>query len=741
MKKIVFIILILTVIRVEIRAQATIQEARNLGPGASVTITGIATNGDEFGVIRYVQDATAGIAAYGSAVSGVEPGDEVTISGTLKNWNNLLEIDPITSVNINSSGNSLPNAQIITPSQMDESYEAEIIRIDNAVFSDGGVFSGNTNYFVVASGQYAQIRINSNSNLVGQPIPMGEVSLIGICSQYSPTDPDEGYQLLLRSTDDIIPESAISFTSLLSIDNISTSGFDLHWTTDQSGSTEAYYGNTPALELGVLAGTGGSTDHTLSITGADPSEVFYVRAFSVKDGDTAYSGIYPSVFITQSTSSGEMTAYFNREVDHSVSSGVNATFIGTYMDDTLINYINRAQHSIDFTMYSWNESGMSSITNALNSAYARGVDVRVVHSYEPANSAIANLDAGIGTMRAPEPAYPAYGLMHNKFVVFDAYAPDASLSYVWTGSTNMTSQQVNTDPNNVLIIQDQSLAKAYTLEFNEMFGSNSTTPNASAAKFGPDKIDNTPHHFIIDGKEVECYFSPLENVNSRIIELINTADEELFIITMLITRTQIGYAIRDAANAGVNTKVIVNDEAECYETVVSTLAGALGENFKETGEIGIMHHKTMIIDQGFPGSNPVLLTGSHNWSASANDRNDENTLIIFDAELANIYYQEFVERFNNGIVITDLKEEKLNDHFTLYPNPVSSRLYFRSDIIGNEDANIHIMNVLGEVILHKSIGIEQINNEFMDVSSLSPGVYFVSVSLSGQSMIQKLVIQ
>ncbi|HYX06621.1 MAG TPA: phospholipase D-like domain-containing protein, partial [Bacteroidales bacterium] len=60
-------------------------------------------------------------------------------------------------------------------------------------------------------------------------------------------------------------------------------------------------------------------------------------------------------------------------------------------------------------------------------------------------------------------------------------------------------------------------------------------------------------------------------------------------------------------------------------------------------------NKYMVVDQSLPASDPVVLTGSHNWSAAAEDRNDENTLIVHDATIANIYYQNFVKRFMDNL--------------------------------------------------------------------------------------------
>ena len=48
-----------------------------------------------------------------------------------------------------------------------------------------------------------------------------------------------------------------------------------------------------------------------------------------------------------------------------------------------------------------------------------------------------------------------------------------------------------------------------------------------------------------------------------------------------------------------------------------------------------MHHKVIVVDER------VVITGSYNFSASAEERNDENTLIIHSPEIAAHYLKEF----------------------------------------------------------------------------------------------------
>ncbi|MDY0078536.1 MAG: phospholipase D-like domain-containing protein, partial [Bacteroidales bacterium] len=186
------------------------------------------------------------------------------------------------------------------------------------------------------------------------------------------------------------------------------------------------------------------------------------------------------------------------------------------------------------------------------------------------------------------------------------------------------------------------------------WGSHGDNPNAANAKFGSKKKNNTPPAFRINGKYVESYFSPTDGVNAKIVETINTADHDLSISTMLITRIEMADAIAERAGAGIATNVITNSEGGNNSNVNATLTAALSTHFTfDNVSSGILHHKYMIVDQGAPASDPMLWTGSHNWSAAADNENDENTLIIHDATVANIYYQEFVKRFvdNQGVLI------------------------------------------------------------------------------------------
>ncbi len=82
----------------------------------------------------------------------------------------------------------------------------------------------------------------------------------------------------------------------------------------------------------------------------------------------------------------------------------------------------------------------------------------------------------------------------------------------------------------------------------------------------------------------------------------------------------------------------VVDQTDANGTEFYTLQN-YGEMFANPSPT--LHHKYGIIDASYPDSDPVVITGSHNWSSAAENDNDENTLIIHDPYIANQYMQEF----------------------------------------------------------------------------------------------------
>jgi len=177
-----------------------ISQARNLGIGQTVTVTGVATNGSELGNIRYIQDGTAGIACYGSIVSSVQRGDSITATGILFDFSGLLELSPTSNV-INHGPGVLPLAQINPFSSATESLESQLVRFDNVTFVQTGTFAtGNSTVQVTNGTSTFDVRVNGSTNIDGTAIPTGPISIVGELGQFN-----ANYQIIPRNLLDIFP--------------------------------------------------------------------------------------------------------------------------------------------------------------------------------------------------------------------------------------------------------------------------------------------------------------------------------------------------------------------------------------------------------------------------------------------------------------------------------------------------------------------------------------------------------
>jgi phosphatidylserine/phosphatidylglycerophosphate/cardiolipin synthase-like enzyme len=775
MKKITLFLtaILLVSARVDGQTVIPISQARAQPVGSSVTIRGIILNdASKMGWTYYIQDETGGIAGYSMVFTnvGAKQSDIVVVKGTLKNYNSLLEISPVESVTIESSNNPLPDPAIITINEIitgtgGEDYESMLIKINNVHFDpalQGTLFSAGTsgfNYNITDdAGITMQVRILPNTDINNTLIPIGKISITGCLGQYSPSNPNTGYQLVPRTLEDIIVNSSIKLTTPVSVSDLTPTSITLTWTTDNIGSTFIKYGHTKYLEMGAITGSGNTTDHSVVIPGS-ASELFYAKAYSVSatvPTDTAKSSI--GAYITESNSTGAMKVYFNTPVDNSVSSGTNAIYVDKALDDTLINYINRAKLTIDIAIYNFNNDGISNITTAINAAATRGVNVRMIYCGTTANLGTDQLNSSVHKLQGPgtnNTSYPTRdGIMHNKFMIVDVNSTNANDPLVWTGSMNWTDGNINLDANNVIIIQDQSLARTYLVEFEEMWGSNTLNANAVNAKFGNTKTDNTPHKLKVGGNWFECYFSPTDNVNVEIINRIKTAQTDMEAAVMLITRKEMAYAISDAAEAGASVKFLVSSFSDEIlpgtgnpPVPDSTVFKVLKQSCSQFGDYtggGIMHNKYMIIDQGNTASDPLVWTGSHNWSAGANNSNDENSIVIHDATVANLYHQNFVKLMTTADVLYSIDDPAgyTKGDVAIYPNPATDYVNINVKATKAVEYKITLSDISGRQLIELRKKAEVgTNHEGFNVSGFPSGIYILRIASHTGSYVQKLIVR
>lgn len=709
-------------------SQISISEARSMSLGSIVTVEGIATHGGELGIIRYLQDDSGGIAVYpgtgsvGDFPGDVKRGDLVQVTGELKEFNGLLEIDALSDYTVLSSNNTLPDPVTLTTADVGEETEAILCRLENVSFTAGGNTFSVGNYEITSVDGSSEIYVRSNHPLIGEEIPLAKVNLTGIGSQFNSI-----YQVLPRDAADIEIADDFFLTMSPQQSDLKTNGFKIKWQTNEPGTSVLEYGTTPALGQ-VVEFSDLKTDHEINLLALEPATFYYVQVRS--NNGTSEVSSSTGLYSTASNSSGAMKVYFTHQVDGGFSSGpFPFGTSGAAIEGEIIKRINEAQTSIDASIYNINRT---TIVNALNEAYNRGVIVRYIADNETANLALSD----------PTPDFPiirgnADGLMHNKFFIFDA--DDTDNSWILTGSTNMTEQNIANDYNNAIFIQDEALAKAYTIEFEEMWGTDQPDPGVFSVLFGSQKANNTPHLFSVNGIEIESYFSPSDNTTIGIANSIASADSELQFSLLTFTNNELGNAVLAAHNRGVETRGIVdniNDQGSEYDYLLSN-----GVNISMDNTTKSTHHKYCIVDANDLNSDPLVVLGSHNWSGAAETRNDENTLIIHDERIANLYLQEFEARWceaqSGTDCITSTKEADLFEHgFEVYPNPTINQANVKLTINTINDLTLQLIDGLGRTIqseVRKNV-IGQYQTSF-DLTGLPPANYFIKATVGEETSI------
>lgn len=137
--------------------------------------------------------------------------------------------------------------------------------------------------------------------------------------------------------------------------------------------------------------------------------------------------------------------------------------------------------------------------------------------------------------------------------------------------------------------------------------------------------------------DVSVYFSPNGGCQEAVIKEINKAHRSIEVAMFAFTSREIAHALVEAKDRHVRIKITLDNAQikDPYSKCRYLLSNGLNVKF-HMGP-GLMHDKFAVID------NQVVITGSFNWTATAEKKNAENLLIIKDKELAWRYKDQFKE--------------------------------------------------------------------------------------------------
>jgi len=131
----------------------------------------------------------------------------------------------------------------------------------------------------------------------------------------------------------------------------------------------------------------------------------------------------------------------------------------------------------------------------------------------------------------------------------------------------------------------------------------------------------------------EVHFSPKGGCAEAVIYWIGRANQSIHVLMFIFSFDSIADALISARKRGVEVKVVL-DKSQSYSQF-GVLEGAGIEVRNDTNWEGIMHNKIAIIDH------EIVLTGSFNWTGTAESSNNENLIVIRSVEVASRYESEF----------------------------------------------------------------------------------------------------
>lgn len=303
----------------------------------------------------------------------------------------------------------------------------------------------------------------------------------------------------------------------------------------------------------------------------------------------------------------------------------------------IIEAINRTKHTLDIALYNLQ---ITEAVQAMMSARDRGVRVRVIfdyaHVYPSAGRQIqAVIDSGIDTRVMK--GRGGSGSMHCKYAVYDG-------ELLETGSANWSLSAENASYENIMFVPDPHIIQGYRADFEWMWSQAKPagSPGAPSKKPVPPPADPAPS-VNFNGTVLPSYiFSPRGGTEGAIVRAIDASTVEVDVAMFSFTSKPIMEAFKRASARGVKVKLLLySKSAFPFRQDVSKNRIELRLAEGRVGN-GLMHNKFAVLDRA------LLVNGSFNWSATAENLNTENTIFTMSPAYVAPYKAEFDKLFLQG---------------------------------------------------------------------------------------------
>ena len=138
------------------------------------------------------------------------------------------------------------------------------------------------------------------------------------------------------------------------------------------------------------------------------------------------------------------------------------------------------------------------------------------------------------------------------------------------------------------------------------------------------------------------YFTPPAGAAQAIVRVIDASTQEVLVQAYGFTHNGIAQALLRAHARGVKVQVLLDEKSDKTNRYVIDLLQGDQVPLRGDGKHAIAHNKVMVID----GS--VVITGSFNFTNSAETRTAENFLSLQSPELAQTYRQQWLSHWEHS---------------------------------------------------------------------------------------------
>lgn len=331
------------------------------------------------------------------------------------------------------------------------------------------------------------------------------------------------------------------------------------------------------------------------------------------------------------------------------------------LEEALLDFIRQAsgdRYALRAAVY---EFYYPPVLEALKTASESGADVKIIFdarqtsskNYPNEQNRKAIDAASITGLTTPRDKTPSY-ISHNKFIVL---LEDGEPRQVWTGSTNITTGGIFGQSNVGHVVRDSEVAAKY-LDYWERLNDN---PEAKDLRPWTEQQTPVPPVRPVGGstaavfsprsslEALEWYAECMDTANSAVFLTAAFGINDLLEAVLAEDKDYLRYVLLDKKDEDMD--VISRDEDNRFAVGGVLGETALGRWMAEnlTGlntHVKYIHTKYMLIDP--LDEDPLLITGSANFSDASTKNNDENMLIIRgDGRVADIYLGEFMRLFNH----------------------------------------------------------------------------------------------